>query len=61
MTHTEFNDEKNLRYVDRCCANCAHGDDANSVCFMTCLHPDREGPASMLQYQVCDCWKASAR
>jgi hypothetical protein len=59
MTHTEFNDEKNLRCVDRCCASCAHGDDTYGCA--TCLHPDRDGPISVLSYQVCDCWKASAR
>lgn len=60
MTFTQFNDEKNLRCVGRCCANCAHGDDTHSIC-VNCLHPDRDGPGTVLQHQVCDGWKASAQ
>lgn len=61
MIHVEFDDEKNLRCVDRCCANCAHGDDTHSICLVTCLHPDRDGPGTVLLHQVCDGWKARAR
>ena len=61
MTHMQFDDEKNLRCVDRCCENCAHGDCTHSICLVTCLHPDRDGPVMTLPNQVCDGWKASAK
>lgn len=57
MTHTQFDDEKNLQYVDRCCANCAHGEDMYDGS-ATCLHPDRNGPGTVLLHQVCDGWKS---